>query len=251
MPEETTPTTPTTTPEPTTPPSPEPPPQKQPWEILGFDSFKAYADHERTERDKLSKMNDEANKVIGRQGEELGNLRKAVTELGGKIESGKVTPPEPKPEEKVDYAAEVTKIEQTLDEPRLKLLNEVIDKMTPEEFRSLGIKDKAELATNAEVKYHILQEYVAAAGQPATEKVFGGSTATPAEDLGSKVRKLFRQAEDDAGRLPPPFGGVAPSAAGSRTTDPQQGGQQGRFSAPGGDLLGGLARSRGEGGSAT
>jgi len=246
----------TTTPPPVaTPPAAAPAapaaPVQNPWEVLGFESFKAYDEHKDQAAASLKKQLDDSQKMIGRQGEQLGTFRKTLEEFGAKIEDGKIVRPAQEP---VDYSAEAAKIESSLSQQQTAELNARINAMTPQDYQALQIKDKNQLATDPETRYRYLQGYVAAVGQPVPENVFGnhaGSTATPEKPLEARVKDFWRTAQTSSGRLPPPTGGVAPSAAGrpSAVQDPQAQAQIGRFSAPGGDLLGGIARSRGESGS--
>jgi hypothetical protein len=52
----------------------------QPWKTLGYDSFDAYESARKAEVEKIKSMHEEAQKMISRQGEELGKLRKEIVE---------------------------------------------------------------------------------------------------------------------------------------------------------------------------
>lgn len=191
-------------------------PAPTPWRALGFDSFEAYQKHQEDQISSLTTQHQEAQKLIGRQGDQLGNVRKALEKLGVKIdEAGKISDDEVKrhqqpPPPPMNYAEENRAIESRLSPEDKQRLEEHFSSISADQLAAMGITSKKELATKPELRYHYLQSFMEEVGELEPDSFFGGesNSQSAAPSLAERVRGLF--ASEEQRRLQ----GVMPVTAG-------------------------------------
>lgn len=105
----------------------------QPWKTLGYDSFDAYESARKAEVDKIKSMHEEAQKMINRQGEELGKLRK---EIGEKTTTTTEPADEDKTKSEDEYKAKAASIYQKLDALDMEKATKAIESL-PEDVKGI------------------------------------------------------------------------------------------------------------------
>lgn len=162
---------------------------------LGFGSIAELLEDRKKiadEKDKLSKMNEDAQKMIQRQGNELGDLRKKVTEVEEPTKPGdKVVEPEP-----------VKKKEETLESVKKSLTKEQKE-LADEKFKQLSDDDRAAIAGDDKLAMEFLlqaQEAKKAIPQSLFEEK--PKDQDDGDSLKKRVRDLFKNEKDQNSFVP-------------------------------------------------
>jgi len=228
----------------------------EPWEDAGFSSFAEYDTSMKQQSTEFKTKAENLEKLVGRQGNELGVMKQALEKLGAKIEEKKegetrkveiIMPTQPtaeekKVEEKIDYPTQVDALLGTLPDAHKQLLEQHFKTVTPEQLAASGIKSKKELVNNPEVRYHYIKSFIETVGEPEPESFFTTPTR-PQQSLGleDRVKILFNQFKSK------PSSPAANRGGSAIRTGHVPGGEavdnsliEGRVKPIGGDLFGGL-----------
>lgn len=179
----------------------------QPWKPLGFDSFEAYESARKAEMDKIKSMHDEAQKMINRQGEELGKLRKDIAEKAAPVVPQAKQADDDKGKSEDEYKAKAASIYQKLDASEIDKANEAIESL-PEDVKGI-------VMGSYEGKCKFLEQLFSGKSKTETTGVFSDlAKAVKPKTIEERIKEAMEKALE-------PKTPVAPSVQGIGTSKKQ------------------------------